>query len=177
VSGRNRGRPGRPLDEETLERLALFYVGRFATTRAKLRTYLTRKLRERGWQGSGEPALVPLVERLSALGYIDDAAFASARAASLQRRGYGERRVAQMLAAAGIEDAEAAPAREQAHGLRLESALRFAEKRRIGPFAPARMDRPGRERAFAAMARAGHPIDIIRKVLDALPGEIPELET
>jgi len=44
--GRRRGeRP--PLDAEGLERLGLFYAGRYATTRAKLADYLRRKLRER----------------------------------------------------------------------------------------------------------------------------------
>ncbi|KTW08260.1 RecX family transcriptional regulator, partial [Sphingomonas sanguinis] len=38
-----------------LERLALRYVERFATTEGKLVDYLTRKLRERGWAGEGAP--------------------------------------------------------------------------------------------------------------------------
>ena len=38
-----------PLDGQRLDALALHYVGRFATTRAKLVQYLHRKLRERGW--------------------------------------------------------------------------------------------------------------------------------
>ncbi|HEX6741396.1 MAG TPA: RecX family transcriptional regulator, partial [Sphingomicrobium sp.] len=45
-------RPPAPLDEQRLDELALRYVGRFATTRAKLRSYLERKLRERGWKGN-----------------------------------------------------------------------------------------------------------------------------
>ena len=45
----------KPLNEERLHELALFYVGRFATTRAKLIAYLSRKLRERGWEGERQP--------------------------------------------------------------------------------------------------------------------------
>ena len=44
-----------PLDEQGLNGLALRYVERFATTRAKLRAYLDRKLRERGWAEAGVP--------------------------------------------------------------------------------------------------------------------------
>ena len=80
-------KPRPPLDAERLERLALHYVGRYATTRAKLAAYLQRKLKERGWAGDSPPAVERLVERFSDAGYIDDAAFASARAAALQRRG------------------------------------------------------------------------------------------
>jgi regulatory protein len=167
--------PRPPLDAEAVERLALFYVGRYATTGAKLRSYLGRKVRERGWEG--KPAeLDALVERLKSLGYIDDAAFASARAASLQRRGYGERRVTQALHAAGIGEEDAADANELTREGALKAALRFAERKRIGPFAAAEPDREGRQKAFAAMMRAGHSTDVVRRVLNASPGEIPDLD-
>ena len=50
-----------PLDAEALEQAALSYAGRYATTRAKLAAYLARKLRERGWNGAGEPPVGRLV--------------------------------------------------------------------------------------------------------------------
>jgi len=167
-------KPRPPLDGEGLERLALFYAGRFATTRAKLRTYLTRKLRERGWGGDGEPPVERLVERFAELGYVDDKAFADSRAASLGRRGYGARRVKAALDGAGIDEADSAEAREAAKAGAWEAALRFAERKRIGPFAADEPDRAGREKAFAAMLRAGHPMDIARRVVTARPGNIPE---
>ena len=37
--------------------LALSYAGRYATTQAKLKHYLKRKLRTRGWAGEDEPAV------------------------------------------------------------------------------------------------------------------------
>ena len=166
-------KPRPALDAEGLERLALFYAGRYATTRAKLASYLKRKLRERGWEGEGEPPIERLVERFAELGYIDDRAFASARAASLQRRGYGERRLDQALYAAGIEPEDAAEAKEQAQDGAWDSALRFARRKSIGPFAAGEMDRPQRQKALAAMLRAGHPMEIARKLIDARPGAVP----
>ena len=47
----------KPLNEERLHELALFYVGKFATTRSKLKGYLNRKLRERGWEGDSPPEI------------------------------------------------------------------------------------------------------------------------
>jgi regulatory protein len=166
-------KPRPPLDRESLERLALYYVGRFATSRAKLGAYLERKVRERGWEGAG-PDIEGLAERLSALGYIDDTAFAAARAASLQRRGYGERRVDEALKAAGIAEEDAGEVKAAARENGLAAALRFAERKRIGPYAKEAPGREARQKAFAAMMRAGHPMDIVRRVLDAAPGEIPE---
>jgi len=166
-------RPRPPLDAEALERLALHYVVRYATTGAKLRPHLARKARERGWEGSG-PDIDGLAERMKSLRYIDDEAFATARAGSLQRRGYGERRIAQALLAAGIGEEDAAEANEQTREGALAAALRFAERKRIGPYAMAEMDREARQKAFAAMLRAGHSIDLARQVLNASPGEIPD---
>jgi regulatory protein len=172
---RNR-KPRPPLDEEGLERIALFYAGRYATTRARLGTYLLRKLKERGWGGSGEPPVAGLIERFAALGYVDDRAFATARAASLGRRGYGERRVVQALRAAGIEAEDSAPVLERTRDDAMAAALRFAQKRRLGPFAAEAPDREMRRKAAAAMLRAGHGFDVVRRVLDAAPGELIDPE-
>lgn len=172
---RNRAAP-RPLDADGLERLALFYAGRYAVTRARLRVYLDRKLRERGWAEEREPPVERLVERFAALGYVDDRAFAAARAEALARRGYGARRVDQALRAAGVGEEDAAAARERAEAEAWEAALRFAQRRRIGPFATERPERPAREKALAAMLRAGHPPGLSRRLVDAAPGEVPERE-
>jgi regulatory protein len=166
-----------PLDAAALERAALFYAGRYATTRARLKAYLTRKLRQRGWEGPGEPAIDSLAERMAALGYVDDRAFASARAAALSRRGYGGRRVDAALRAAGIAEADSLQAREIASDEAWAAALRFAERRKLGPFAPSEGDRPALEKAFAAMLRAGHPAIIAKKILAARPGQIPEADS
>ena len=166
--------PRPPLDAEGLERLGLAYAGRYATTRARLAAYLARKVRERGWDGSGEPPVARLVERFAELGYVDDRAFAAARTGALLRRGYGERRVEQALRAAGIEDEDADPAREEARDGAWAAALRFAERKRLGPWAAEAPDRAGRERALGAMIRAGHGMAISRRLIDAAPGKIPE---
>jgi len=163
-----------PLDAEGLERLGLNYAGRYAATRAKLRSYLARKLRERGWAGEGEPPVERLVQRFSELGYVDDRAFAVARSQALGRRGHGLRRVDQALKIAGIDEEDGAPALEMAQEEAWESAVRFARKRRIGPFAAEQADREGREKALAAMLRAGHPMPLARKLVSAAPGELPE---
>jgi regulatory protein len=162
------------LEAETLERLALHYLGRFATTRAKLRTYLKRKIAERGWEGDGEPPVERLVERFSALGYVDDKAYAESKAAALGRRGYGARRVSEALKVAGIAEEDGAEARGLARDGAFDAALRFAERKRIGPYAREQVERPAREKALAAMLRAGHPLDLARRIVNSPPGDIPE---
>jgi regulatory protein len=160
-----------PLDEAALERLALRYAERYATTRAKLTRYLVGKTRERGWAGAGEPPVAAIVARMAALHYVDDRAFANARAATLTRRGLGARRIAADLSAAGIETDDSAAARASVDDQAVAAALRYAEKRRIGPFATAPLDRQASEKALAAMLRAGHSFDLSRKIVRTEPGE------
>ena len=163
-------KPRPPLDREKLDELALAYVGRFATTRAKLRSYLQRKVRERGWDDGPPADVAAIAERFASQGYVDDAAYALAKSRSLTGRGYGARRVDQSLRTAGVEEEDSAPAREHARAERVEAALRFAERRRLGPFASEPPDRKLRERALATMIRAGHGFGIARAIVDLPPG-------
>lgn len=161
-----RKRAPRPLDAPRLEELALAYVARFAVTRAKLEAYLQRKLRERGWDGEAAPDPAGLADRFVALGYVDDAAWARMKSGSLMRRGLGQRRVGQALAAAGVagdirEDLRPSPAEGR------EAALLLARRRRFGPFGASLPDRPVREKQLAAMLRAGHPLDSARELVNA----------
>ncbi len=181
-----RRKPPRPLDSARLEELALAYVARFATTAAKLSTYLRRKLRERGYVdecgGEEEPDIAALVERFVASGYVDDAAYGRARAGGLVARGYGARRVDAALRAAGVEEAvreECAPGEAARRG----AALALARKRGFGPFGLNRENgreedreaaRKRREKQLAAMMRAGHDFAVARLVIGA--PTIEELE-
>lgn len=169
-------RPAPPLHEESLRELALRYVGRFATSRAKLLAYLNRKLKERGWQGAEPPAPGQLVERLSDLRYVDDRSYAVMKSAALSRRGYGARRVAQTLQADGIAEADREEADVQIDRDSWAAADRFARRKRIGPYAQAALDPKQREKAVAAFLRAGHSYDTARRWIDAPPGEPPEPE-
>lgn len=162
-------RAPKPLDAAALNALALAYLGKYATTRHKLRTYLARKVMERGWEGEETAPLDAIVGRCAALGYVDDALFAEARGAALMRRGYGEQRVAAALRGAGIDSETAAPVREMAQEGALEAALAFARRKRIGPFCDESTP-DQRRRHLGQMLRAGHPPDIARRVAFAEPG-------
>jgi len=161
-----RRRAPRPLDATRLEELALAYVARFSTSRAKLEAYLARKLRERGWTEDSEPPVAALAERLAAAGYVDDEAYARARRGGLLRRGYGGRRVAEALAAAGIAE-DLREDMRPGEGAERRAALAMARKRGFGPFGAELPDRARREKQIAAMLRAGHRLDNALSLVDA----------
>lgn len=169
-------RPAPPLDDDMLRELALRYVGRFATSRANLLAYLHRKLKERGWGGEQPAAPDALVQRFAELGYVDDSSFALMKGAALSRRGYGARRIAETLRAAGIEEQDRADADDQARSDRWSAADRFARRKRIGPYAMQPPDPKQREKMVAAFLRAGHDYALARRWVDAAPGEFPAAE-
>lgn len=156
-----------PLDAVALRDLALRYVGRYATSEAKLRRYLGRKLFERGWGGDAPPPVDAVVAQMTGLGYVDDRLFAEARGRQLTGRGFGARRVGADLGAAGI--ARDLATEVAATGDALAAAVAFARRRRFGPFDPngadPAIDPDRRRRQFAAMMRAGHGVAETRRVL------------
>ena len=168
-------RPIPPLDTAALERLALRYVERFATTRGRLASYLKRKIRERGWdEGTSPPEPEALAEKLARLGYVDDRAFAEARALAMGRRGLGARRVTQTLRFDGIGEDDARAVAPVIEADVTASALAFARRKRIGPYARELADPKGRERQVAAMVRAGHAPALAWKIARMAPGDDAE---
>ncbi|MGL4543280.1 MAG: regulatory protein RecX [Polymorphobacter sp.] len=158
-----------PLDAASLRALGLRYVARYATSAAKLRQYLMRKLKERGWDDAAPPDVAAVVGRMVELGYIDDRVFGEAKVRGLAARGYGARRVAQALGAAGLErglvaELAAVPDADAA-------ALTYARRRRFGRWDTAPADPLRTQRQFAAMLRAGHAPAAIRRALGADPGD------
>ena len=164
-----------PLDTAALDRLALRYVERFATTRGRLADYLRRKVRERGWEGApADPHAV--ADRMAELGYVDDRAYAEAKALAMARRGLGARRIAGAFRQAGIAEDDAQAVAPAIRNGAVEAAIAFARKRRFGPWAREVADRPAREKQLAAMLRAGHDLTLSRRILALAPGETPELD-
>ena len=172
-TSRRRRKAGQPLEDASLRDLALSYAGRYATSAAKLKQYLQRKIRERGWAGEDEPPVDAIVSRFVELGYIDDAVFAEARTRDLMRRGYGARRVAQALHHAGV-DSEALDLPQPDEAERRAAALAFARRRRLGPFGIERPVERAREKQLAALVRAGHDFAAARAMVDAASEEEAE---
>jgi regulatory protein len=152
---------GRPIEPAMLEKWALGYLERFASSAENLRRVLRRRVRRRA---SGDPETVraadglidALVIRYRDAGLIDDAAYAAGRARARLARGQSLRRIAAGLMAKGVgaEDRAAAlqALRESEPDPDLAAACAFARRRRLGPF---RRGPAEHNRELAAFARAG----------------------
>lgn len=120
------------------------------------------------------------------IGVVDDAVFAESRARALARGGRSRRAIGAHLANRGIDPEQIAEAirgaqseaLDDAAQAELAAALLQARKRRIGPFSPPSGDEapgedspgdgdlPRRQRALAALARAGFSHDVASSALD-----------
>jgi len=167
-------RSKRPLGAARLDELALAYVARFATSRAKLTRYLSRKIRESEWTDDVDAvaACEAVADRMERLQFLDDRQYAAMRAGAMTRRGLGVRRVKAQLYVDGIAAADSGEAIETAEGAALSAALGFARRRRFGPFGAASVTDPKlRERQVAAFLRAGHSMATARRILAIAPGD------
>jgi len=154
---------------ELLERWALAYLGRYASSSENLRRVLLRRARRRASPEAAQQAaglVDALVERYRLSGLLDDAAYAIARVQSLHRRGESTTRIRARLAAKGVENSVAAEAvrtlRAEAADPDLAAACAFARRRRLGPYRRAAAD-PMRE--LGVFARAGFARRIAERVL------------
>lgn len=161
--GERKRRP--PLDAEQLRALALAYVGRYATSCARLATYLNRKIGERGWVDESIPPVAELVTQFSSLGYVDDEAFAKTRGESLLRRGYGPNRLKISLRVSGIGTDIIDRTTNVDDDDAFAVAMIFAKRKRIGPYAKDPTSPDIRQKMIASLLRAGHSYDVSRKIL------------
>lgn len=162
-----------------LEAAALEYLERYASSVENLRRVLMRRVERAARAGAierseGRERVAAIVERLRARRLVDDAAYADGRTRSLNRQGRSRAAIARTLAAKGVEPGaiEAALAALAETGeTDVHAALRFARRRRLGPFRAAKERAARRDRDLAALGRAGFSYDVARRVVDA---ETPE---
>src|SRR5580704_13933990 len=171
------------IDSALIERWALAYLGRFASSAENLRRVLLRRLRkrllnDRDAVAAATATIDALVARYRNSGLVDDAAYAAARARARLRRGQSLRTIRAGLAAKGVgaEDSAAAIAalREAGGDPDLAAAIAFARRRRLGPFRRDPADDANRDKHLAAFARGGFTREVAEAVLACGDGEEAE---
>ena len=161
-----------PLSPDALMRMASFYLARYSASTLRLRAVLERKIRRRcDLAEAPRPApeeiralIDGVVERLTRAGLIDDAAFGRSRAAALARKGLPAWRIKAELQRQDV-DLEEGSVAEAVDLDETAQAMRFAQRKRLGPFRPGDRE-PSRDKDLRVMARAGFPIGLARRVLD-----------
>jgi len=159
---------------------AVDYLGRYASSRHKLgqvlQQFANRKLTNYDAEDIAT-AIRQTVEQCSRLGYLDDQQFAVTVARSQRRLGRSRSLIRQRFRQHALGDDIIAHALSEVDECitksELQAAIRFAQRRRLGPFAKCRsahhkcLDRHQRKkRDLGAMARAGFSMVISQQVLE-----------
>src|SRR6516164_312166 len=160
---------GREIGPELLERWALGYLGRYASSAENLRRVLIRRARryspEAALQARAE--IDAIVTRYRESGLLDDSTYAAGRVQSLHRRGDSLRAIRARLAAKGVPAEIVADAVSGLHAGApdpdLAAACAFARRRRLGPYRHAAADRA---RELGAFARAGFARRVAEAVIE-----------
>ncbi|MDR3518448.1 MAG: RecX family transcriptional regulator [Azospirillaceae bacterium] len=170
-------RPPRPITPDGLERAALAYLERFASSVASLRRVLMRRVERAARHDGSDPAphvatIDTLIARLQQSGLLDDRRFAEAKAASLHRQGRSIRRIRDQLGAKGIQQDDSAAALDAliddvGGDTDLRAACALARRRRLGPWRTAEARALWRDRDLAALGRGGFDYQTARRIVDA----------
>ena len=159
---------------------AIDYLGRYASSRHKLaqilQRFATRKLTDYDPDDIAT-AIQQTIDHFSKLGYLDDQQFAVTVARGQRRLGRSQAVIRQRLRQHALDDDLIAQALAEADENRangdMQAAIRFAQRRRLGPFAQRRNARhqhldthQWKQRDLGAMARAGFSMSTSRLVLD-----------
>ena len=167
-------KPVKKVSPGYLERSALYYLERYASSSGNLRRRLLLKaMRSAEAHGTDLDETVrwidTLIAKLIRIGVLDDAKFAAMKVTSLHRQGKPQRVIAQTLSAKGVERPHIDHAIEQFESERpdsdLAAAITYARKRKFGPWRKEASTPERAQKELASLARRGFALEIARQVL------------
>ncbi len=174
----------RKITKDYLEKAAFYYLGRYASGEGNLRTILENKIKRAAYAGSTIPPetkdwIEGVVDKCVAIGLVSDPEYAKMKVQSLLAQGKSLRKIQIVLQHKKVADSVIQdilePYKAEGNEIDLKSALKYAKKRRFGPFRSPLMGgtddaegalRKKRKKEIAAMIRAGFSYGISIETLD-----------
>lgn len=159
--------------KKRLTNKALHYLGRYASTTARLRQVL-QKFATRKLEGAAAEDIASAIEAVISdcqkFGYIDDQNFIQTRIRAGRNAGRSERQILNKLRQAGIDSDSAAASlkahREDNSDAEKLAALIHIRKKRLGCYSKQQeVGADQHQKQMAKLARAGFRLDIISFVL------------
>lgn len=179
IKKKRKKRNPRKITPSYLNNYAMFYLERFSSSSANLKKILMRRV-HKSVPFHGEPTMEratamvdDVVAKLIELKIIDDALYAKSRTTSFRRAGNSKRQISAKLFAKGLDNTQIHTAIEtvdQTHAHdnpELTAAIRYAQRRRIGPYRSKACDDPEQfKKDLAKLARNGFSFDIAKQALN-----------
>ncbi len=163
------------LNVSELEKSALSYIGKYATSIENLRKVLTRRIkRSKNYKEiSPEQAkqwIELIIKKFVDANLLNDSVFALNRAKNLHRSGASRRKIILALKNKGIKNLEIDLALNsldsEYRNTDLVAALNYVRRNRLGPYRPNDERKALRKKDLAKLARAGFSYRDATKVID-----------
>jgi len=158
---------------QRLKNIALYYLKRFETTEYKLRSVLKRRVDDYAYfdkdfdRNKAYCWIDELVRDFVRLKYIDDERYAEIKIRNYLSSGKSPRYVLNKMKEKGIDEGVATKLLEEQEYDPLESAMKLARKKKIGPFCEdENLRRERRNKDMGVLIRAGFDYDVAIKVLE-----------
>lgn len=167
-------KPLRKITKQRLKNISLYYLKRFESSVDNLRQVLRRRVNKYAFQNpdfNKQEAFAWIEEILAdfeRLHYLDDARYTEIKVRSYLNAGKPARYIKNKLQQKGISETEVTEILDMQEYNPREMALKFAKKKKIGPFRPDEESRrENRQKDMAALVRAGFDYDVVCDVLQA----------
>jgi regulatory protein len=173
------------ITEQYLHNSGLYYLQRFAASKAHFITVLTRKAHKSCHHHKDQNLedcavlIAKTADKFEECGLLNDQLYTRGVITSLRRRGLSRNVILNKLAEKGIPRAYALETlqqfdEEESHDpaqAEKDAALRLARKKKVGPYSNTSADgkQIDRRKALAYFARAGFSFDIANKILNLPP--------
>lgn len=175
-------RPLRVITPEYLEKAALYYLQRYASSVDNLRQLLLRRLKRS--KVDRDPKFIAMaeetIEKIKQKGLLDDQNFAWHRIKSLNQAGKSMRRIKANLQQKGVSEDDLQAALEKLLAdypdMEWQAAAKFARRKKIGPFRPPGAADINPRRELQQLAQAGFSYTLAKKLIDYSEdddGELP----
>lgn len=159
---------------EYLKNSSLYYLSRFTTSSENLKRVLMRKVaRSANHHGTdpkeGQLLIQEMITNYLRSGLLDDDAYAKAQATNLHNKGNSSRNIRSKLRQKGLEseviELAVSALRNNYENPERVAAIRFAQRRRLGPFQKKELNDEIRKKQMATLARAGFSYKIAKYII------------
>lgn len=162
----------RKITPQRLKNIALYYLKRFESSVANLRSVLQRRVNDCAYQnkefdrGEAYQWIEDILADFQRYGYLNDSRYAEIKIKDYMSAGKSVRYIKGKMREKGIDEEILSALLEDQEYDEFEAALKLAKKKHIGPFRKDEEARfENRQKDMGTLVRAGFSYDVVQRVV------------
>lgn len=162
----------RKITPQRLKNIALYYLKRFESSVANLRSVLQRRVNDYAYQnkefdrGEAYQWIEDILADFQRYGYLNDSRYAEIKIKDYMSAGKSVRYIKGKMREKGIDEEILSALLEDQEYDEFEAALKLAKKKHIGPFRTDEEARfENRQKDMGTLVRAGFSYDVVQRVV------------